>query len=156
MLSWGLVSGLAESAPPPASTSNLVSADWSVSASPNLASKPPAQQIVESFIRAEQHYFEGESFLGDGEYVCSFRFADLRHNGFLSLAFGIGVTDRPSCSDIYIIDKVPSGFEMYRTAGEVGAGSDIPDAVADLGNDGKFEFLLDKSFASIEEQCRAT
>src|SRR5712692_6699966 len=87
--------------------SKLASYDWSVSSSRNLATNPPSQNLVESFVRSLEISSSGYSAIGGegGGYVCSFLFADLRHDGFLSLIYGLGVTDRPSSMDVEIVDK---------------------------------------------------
>ena len=91
----------------------------------------------------------------DGEYICSFAFADLRHDGVLSLVAGIGVRDRPSCRAITIIDKTKSGFEACGSGGHIGAGEDIPAQIQDLNHDGHFELLLPHGLATFPQQCAA-
>ena len=140
--------------PIPASPSSLASYDWSAKASPNLVSNPPPQTVVESFLSSVQISVWGDSDLGSGESVCSFRFADLRHDGFLSLVAGIGVTER-SCGNIYIIDKTASNLEIYFSAGANDAGRDVSARIADLRHDGSLEFLLEDELGSIAGQCSA-
>jgi hypothetical protein len=106
--------------------------DWSLNASPNLARQPPPQKLVDAFVRSIEISARGESYIGEGEEVCSFAFANLRNDGFLSLVFGKGVTDRPSCRDVYIVDKVKSGFEMYWGGGEISDGNDVSANIRDL------------------------
>src|SRR5271167_2587730 len=69
---------------------NLASSDWSVRASPNLASNPPPEKAIVSFLNSVQTSVGAEPEIGEIdsdsehlEYVCSFRFADLRHDGSL-------------------------------------------------------------------------
>src|SRR5207248_9684888 len=99
----------------------------------------------------------GYSSIGEpgGVYVCSFGFADLCHDGFLSLIAGIGVVDRPSCMGIKIVDRGASGFEMYSSGGGIGAGSDVVGNISDLGHDRKLEFLPDSGLGSIPQRCSA-
>src|SRR2546421_12475939 len=82
----------------PAPRAKLASYDWSAKASPNLSRNPPSKRIVEAFVRSIEVSVYGLSSIGDregGDEICSYAFADLRHNGFLSLVFGKGVIDRP-------------------------------------------------------------
>lgn len=117
-------------------------------------SNPPPQAIVESFLSSVQTSVWGDSDLGSGESVCSFRFADLRHDGFLSLVAGIGVTER-SCSNIYIVDKTASSIEIYLSGGANDAGRDVSASITDLRRDGNLEFLLEDELGSIAGQCSA-
>jgi hypothetical protein len=88
-----------------------------------------------------------------GVYVCSFRFADLRHDGLLSLAFSTGISDRPSCRGMSIIDKTPSGFESFGASGEIG--TDVTAAIQDLRHDGHLEILLPYGLATFPQTCAA-
>jgi hypothetical protein len=138
--------------------SKLAFSNWSVSASPNLAQNPPNKKLVEDFIRALDLAAKGFSTMGEegGSYVCSFQFANLHHDAVLSLIAGIGVKDRPSCMAIEIVDKTASGFEVYSSGGELGAGSDVASNVKDLSRDGRLEFLLDGALGVIPQRCTAT
>lgn len=155
----GLVPMGAQAAGPTAARrSKLASADWSVSASPNLANNPPMIKTVQSFVRGVEISIRGDSALGEGgESLCSFRFADLRHDGFLSLVAGFGSTDSlSSCRGIYIVDKTASGFAMRSTDGAVGTGADVADNIRDLGHDGNLELLVYINMAAtIGAQCGA-
>jgi hypothetical protein len=139
--------------PPP--RSELAASNWSVNASPNLAHNPPSKRVVEAFVGSIEIAVWGESYIGEGEEICSFRFADLRHSGFVSLVYGKGVTDRPSCRDVYIIDRTASGFEMYWGGGDIGAGGDVSGGIMDLRHDGNLELLLGDSLGSIPHRCIA-
>ncbi len=136
--------------------SRLASYDWLTTSSRNLATDPPAKKVVEEFVRLFEISVRGESYLGDGEDVCSFCFADLRHDGVLSLVYGIGVTNRPSCRDVYIIYRTSFGFEGYWISGGLGAGSNVASHIKDLQKDGKLEFLLDNSAGYIRGECFAS
>ncbi len=92
----------------------------------------------------------GESLLGDDMEICAFSFADLRHSGSLSLVYGLDTIDRPSTCATYVVDKTPSGFELY-----AGAGGELKKA-EDLGKDGKTELVLDTGIGSIQGQCYAS
>jgi hypothetical protein len=137
---------------------NLAAYNWAVNASPNLATNAPSARVIESFTRFVEHSALGESFLGDkgGTEICSYRFANLRNDGFFSLVVGIGLKQRPGCGDVDIIDKAKSktGFELFWSGG-LHAGSDIPGSIEDLGSDGKLEFLLRDTLGSIRGRCSA-
>lgn len=72
----------AGSAPP----EDLATADWSVNARPNLATKPPPKQVVQSFVT--KRYSQPD--IGLEPSVISFAFADLRQSGTLSLTASLG------------------------------------------------------------------
>ncbi|HYB90622.1 MAG TPA: hypothetical protein VEC38_06220 [Candidatus Binataceae bacterium] len=142
---------------PAAPRAKLASYDWSTTASPNLGRNPPPKKLVENLIRSLELAETGFSIMGDkdGTYVCSFTFADLRHNGMYSLVAGIGVTDRPSCRGITIIDKTSAGFESCGQGGEIGSGSDVAAQIRDLNHDGHLEILLSYGLGSLEQRCAA-
>jgi len=131
--------------------------DWSATAANNLAAKPPQKKDVERFVAAVENAVTGDSILGveGGTYICSFRFADLHHAGVLSLAVGIGVVDRPSCGEIEVIDRTPSGFELYKSGGSIGAGADMPSNIRDLGNDGRLQILVYSGLSILTDRCTA-
>ncbi len=93
----------------------LVSADWSVNATHNLASNPPKLDAVKDF----ENRFWGaseEDAKEFGDDVCEFRFADLRSSGNLSLIVSVGSRNsRFGCTQLYIFDRAPTGFELYHT-----------------------------------------
>ncbi len=149
----GLISGAFAAPPIRPRRSALAADDWSVKASPNLSVKPPSAKLVDGFLRAYVHSY---SDLYSSAELCSFYFADLRHDGILSLVAGTGVTDRPSCRDVYIIDKTSSGFKIYMNSGAIGASSDVADSIEDLHRDGKLEFILYNSLGSLGNECIAT
>ncbi len=94
--------------------------------------------------------------MGEGEEVCSFAFADLLNDGFLSLVAGYGNSYTPhSCRGIYIINKTASGFEMYTTDGADNTGAEVADNIRDLGRDGKLEILMDSGLGTITATCSA-
>jgi hypothetical protein len=89
--------------------------------------------------------------------MCSFQFADLRRQGFLSLVAGLGIADRPSCGGIVIIDATKQGFEFYGSGGETGAGGDVSAQIRDLHHDGHLEFVLDATLGVLPpQQCAAS
>jgi hypothetical protein len=138
-----------------ANPQNLASYDWSVLKSPNLAKNPPPQKVVEDFISSFEDREDAALDKEAGVYVCSFQFADLRRDGFLSLVFGVGIKDRPSCRGVTIIDRTKSGFESYGAGGEIDSGSDISEQIRDLHHDGHLEFLLDYGGAEFPQRCAA-
>jgi hypothetical protein len=152
MVIWGLLMATsvhADDSVLPSQTA-LAKADWSVKASPNLAKQPPSLETVEAFVLALETSVLGESLLGDDTEICSFRFADLRHDGSLSLVYGEDTIDRPSTCAVHVVDKTRSGFELYSGAeGEL-------EKVEDLGKDGKIELVLDTGSGSIQGQCHAS
>src|SRR5579862_7182850 len=74
----------------------LGKADWSVKASVNLAKNPPDEETVEHFVAAVENAIQHETSMEYGMSVCRARFEDLRHNGTLSLIYGLYTADRPS------------------------------------------------------------
>jgi hypothetical protein len=146
-----------------ATGSGLASDDWSVKASPNLAAKPPSMKVLVKFLDAIDSSTGGDGDLGESEsddehgaYVCSFRFADLHGDGSLSLVAGLGVPNRLSCRDVYIIDKTAKGFEIYITGGSIGDGQNVSASLEDLRHDGKMEFLLGDGLGDIQNKCGAS
>jgi hypothetical protein len=146
-----LAEGQASSGP------KLASDNWSVNASPNLGKNPPAKKKVEKFVAFMEDSVSGDSILGveGGTYICSFRFADFRHDGSFSLFAGIGVVDRPSCGEFEVIDKTASGFELYQSGGSIGAGGDMLANIKDLRHDSNLEFLLHAGLGEIPQRCAA-
>ena len=154
---WSLAAPLGAQAAGPTSAppSKLASADWSVKASPNLASKPPPIKTLASFLNSVLES-AGQLYPDIGESdVCSFAFKDLRRDGYLSLVAGIGVPDRSSCADVYIIDKTASGFEVYSSGGAIDSAADVSGSIKDLRRDGHLEFILDDTLAK-QDECQAT
>jgi len=120
-------------------------------------------KILVNFLNSVDTSTGGDGDIGEidsdpehAEYVCSFRFADLRRNGSLSLVAGLGVPNRPSCRDVYIIDKTSSGLEIYLSGGGIDVGADVSASIKDLRQDGNLELLLDNGLASIRSQCGAS
>ncbi len=132
LLGWLLT--VASSAAGAPQRGDLVSADWSVNASPSLEKDPPSQQMVWNFI----NHFWDESF--PGGRLCSFRFVDLRHAGELSL---VAVYDggRPSCNFLTVFDKRPTGVEVYSYDGGRSY-ADAKDIVTDINDDGHLELVV--------------
>jgi hypothetical protein len=115
----------------------LVSADWSVNVAHNLASNPPSLDAVEDFTGRAI----GESEDNPPVHVCEFRFADLRSSGNLSLI--VSVDPGRGCTELYIFDKAPTGFELYHpTAAGIVVGHDLANSVLDINHDGRHELVL--------------
>jgi hypothetical protein len=134
-----------------ARSSKLASYDWSVKASPNLARNPPRKEMVNSFLRSLMDPYEELD-----EVVCSLRFADLRHDGNLSLVAGTDSSGRMLCSEVYIVDKAASSFDVFLGGFSVGAGTDVSSSIEDVGRDGNFEYVADWNLGSITGQCIAS
>ncbi len=112
----------------------LVSADWSVNAAHNLASNPPSLDAVEDFTGRAI----GESEDNPPVDVCEFRFADLRNSGNFSLI--VSINPGRGCTELYIFDRTPKGFESYET--EAVYGHDLANSVLDINHDGRHELVL--------------
>jgi len=124
--------------------------NWSITASPNLASHPPSKKTVAAFVRAMQEAIDGESSIGDGEEVSEYQFAPMRHNGSFSLVFMTCVTDRPCIGGFSVVDRSAFGFQMYSSGGD-------GYRVSDLRHDGNLEFVVHQALGSIEPNgCDAT
>jgi len=124
--------------------------DWSVKASPNLASNPPHKEMVNSFLRSIMNSYEELD-----EVICSFRFVDLQHDGNLSLVVGTDSSGRMLCSEVYIVDKTASSFEIFLGGFSSGAGTDVSSSVQDIRGDGNFEYVADWVLGIIQGQCIA-
>jgi hypothetical protein len=87
-----------------AAQQELSKANWSATSAHNLATNPPSNREILTFI---------EKLRGlEGAYLhlCSSQFADLRHSGNLSLV--ASWSDGRFC-DVEIFDKSTVGFEVY-------------------------------------------
>ncbi len=113
----------------------LVSADWSVNGAHNLASNPPSLDAVEDFTGRAI----GESEDNPPVDVCEFRFADLRSSGNLSLIVSVAPGSW-GCTELYVFDRTPKGFEVYET--EAVVGHDLAKSVLDINHDGRHELVL--------------
>ncbi len=139
--------------------------DWSVNASPDLAAQPPSREVVERFVRSiEISVTDTSGLVGGTQKLRSYKFADLRHDGFMSLVAETGPDGAASCSDshnavfcaVYIVDKTRTGFEIYKAFGSIDAGGTVPLGVQDLRHDGNLEVIISQPFTSIFRQCIAT
>ena len=153
----GIAIGLANLTPQPPQA--LAFYDWSVTASPNLAADAPSREVVERFVLSIETSTTGMTLTGGTQKLRSYKFADLRHDGFLSL-----VAQTASCSDfpgegfcsVYIVDKTRTGFEIYKTIGSTEPGGTLPLGVQDLRHDGNLEVIISQPFTSIFSQCIAS
>jgi sugar lactone lactonase YvrE len=135
--------------------------DWSVTASPNLAANAPSREAVERFMVSIETSTDGLLLIDGTEKLRSYKFADLRHNGFLSLVAQTSHYGTASCSDfsnagfcsVYIVDKTRTGFEIYRTLGSIEPGGTAPLGVQDLGHDGNLEVIVNQPFTPVFSQC---
>ncbi len=145
------VSGASER---PARSPALASRNWSVTASPNLTQRPPSNREVQNFV-AGVEFALGEIDEVDrrGIYACSWRFLDLRQDGFLSLVGVPCPSDRPSDIYPFVIDHNAKGFELYWSPAAIGPGQTLASSLQDLRGDGKLEFVVDDPLGSIQGQC---
>ncbi len=138
----------AESADPlPPAAKDLASYDWTTHAKRNLADHPPPDDVVSQFLNSMV------SEPGIPMALCSFRFADLKHNGVLSLVLGADVSGRGLCRQFYVVDKGPHGFQTFGLDGEWGQGSDVANEIEDAGNDGHLELLYQDQLSSRVTGC---
>jgi hypothetical protein len=89
--------------------------------------------------------------------VCSFRFADLRHNGNLSLVAGTDSSGRGLCRQVDILDKTASGFQVYEITGSIGIGAGVPARIRDIRRNGNLQLVIDQDFTMDQgsAQCAA-
>jgi hypothetical protein len=97
----------AEPVKPPA----LASYDWSISATPNLAAKPPPKQVIQAFLT--KLYPRWAGLYKPSEYD-SFAFADLRQSGTLSLVAALAPGGPGGCGATVIVDKEGQKFDRAR------------------------------------------
>jgi hypothetical protein len=136
----------AESTPTPA----LPSYNWAVKASPNLATHPPPVEAVRDFMEQTS----GSS----GVPVCSFRFADLRHEENLTLLLTLWDGGHGGCGSLYIVDRTPTGFQTHLGWCNLNGIDDVNQVLRDINRDGKFEVIIDSEFTDYEggNHCLAT
>jgi hypothetical protein len=131
-----------------ASQTKLGSADWSEKASPNLATKLPSKDEVKELITALVSNDELD------EDVCSFRFANLQDGENLSLVVGTDSSGRELCNEIYVVDKVASGFDVYYGIGSMGSGTDVSGSIESI--QGKLFYVGDWTLGEVKGQCNAS
>ena len=105
---------------------DLKRADWSVNAPHDLAHNPPSEEAVRSFIGHMTNK------------VCDPHFADLKHNGTLSLVLADDGGGTADCNYTEIFDKSGGRVEEY----ELDRYLDTP-GVEDIDGDGHFEVIVD-------------
>jgi len=156
----GLAIGPANAAPQPPQA--LAFYDWSVTASPDLATNAPSREVVDRFLVSIET--STTSVIGGMQKLRSYKFANLRHDGFLSLLAQTGPDKTASCNDypngglcsVYIVDKTRTGFEIYKTVGSIEPGGTVPLGVQDLRHDGNLEVVINQPFTSIFSKCIAS
>jgi len=156
----GLAIGPANLTPQPPQA--LAFYDWSVTASPSLAANAPSREVVDRFLVSIET--STTKLIGVMQKPRSYKFANLRHDGFLSLVAQTGPDKTASCNDypygglcsVYIVDKTRTGFEIYKTFGSIEPGGTVPLGVQDLGHDGNLEVVVSQPFTSIFSQCIAS
>jgi hypothetical protein len=110
----------------------LASYDWSVNSPHSLESNPPSADLVWTFVTAATG---SDPRIG---HLCSFRFANLRGAGDLSLVVSIDWGGTGGCNETAIFDRTPSGFDAYTSWAGFG-----DDSVQDIDHDGRYELVLD-------------
>jgi hypothetical protein len=91
-----------------AAVPDLASYDWSVSAKPNLAAKPPPKHVIQAFLT--KLYPRWAGLYKPSEYD-SFAFADLRQSGTLSLVAALAPGGPGGCGSTVIADKEGQKFD---------------------------------------------
>ena len=110
-----------------------------MTASNNLRDRPPSKQAVWNLVA----HVWGEDWDGDRDKICSFRFADLRHSGELSLVAIIdGGSAVVSCDLLAILDRTPAGFEEYDYIWAGLRSDDVNDFLKDIDNDGNLKIVV--------------
>jgi hypothetical protein len=111
---------------------------------------------VDAFIKAQENLAIGYS--DDLLRVCSFRFADLRRDGNLSLVAGTDGSGRGLCRQIDILDKKASGFEVRSITGSIGVGDDVASRIKDIRHNGNLQLVVDEDFTIFQgaAQCAAS
>ena len=120
----------AKTAPRPLSSHN-----WSVNASPNLATKPPPKAAVRRLmdqLEPDEDNYETQ--------ICSFRFVDLGHDGNLTLLVSRYDGGRGGCGDVYIVDRTAGGFQQHDLSTTVYGNDNVSDVLSDI--DGKTYLTL--------------
>lgn len=137
-----------------ATTPRLVTADWStVNASP-MSTNPPSVQDVTDLIS----YLQTPVIAGvPTDTVCSFRFANLRNTGTLSLVATVN-EGAGFCNSIFIVDKTAGGFSINQVTGAKGCGQDLSTVVQDLSANGTYELVVDTNFTFDQglDHCAAS
>jgi hypothetical protein len=140
--------------PAPSST-ELGRADWSVKASPNLAQKPPNKKTIEAFVATVDNS-SAATLTESGMALCFAEFADLRHDGTLSLIVGLKIVGRAppfDACEAYIVDKTPAEFEMLDGGGEaIGAEWNV---LLHSTNEIKPALVLNSFLATAKNYCSA-
>lgn len=117
----------------------LASANWSSENQQSLIGRPPSLAQVQALV----NYLRGTDFT-----VCSFRFANLRNVGTLSLVTFVD-EGNGFCNYIDIIDKEDaSAFTLNEIEQSRTAGDDYGKAIQDLDSNGASELVVKIDFAS--------
>ena len=112
----------------------LAAMDWSVKAPHDLAHNPPSEKAVRSFIGNMTN-----SVGSITNQVCNVQFADLKHNGTLSLVLGDDGGGTADCNYTEIFDKNAESIEEYFLDAYIGT-----PGVEDINGDGRFEVVVDE------------
>jgi len=133
--------------PPP-----LLAADWSATAKPSLATRPPTKADVAALLAYADNLKQGtaDGNLPQDEDIDSFQFVDLRGSGVLSLVAETNLNEKHGGYVVEILDKTLAGLAHYWMWVDPG-----PDEVVaqDLDGDGKYELVIDQRFIFQCEAC---
>jgi hypothetical protein len=125
---------------------DLARADWSLNAAHSLAKDPPSNEAVWNFMT----HFWGDAWVEQGK-LCSFRFADLRHSGELSLVAIYDWGGSRDCNQLTIFEKSPAGVEGFDYGGGPLLDDNVKDIAKDIGGDGHLELAV-RSFDMTERE----
>ena len=126
----------------------LSSYNWSVNASPNLATKPPPKAAVRKLMeQLEPDYGEDN----DQTQICSFRFVDLGHDSNLTLLVTRYDGGRGGCGDVYIVDRTASGFQEHTVSTSLYGTDNVNDVLSQIA--GKTYITAGKY--QVGDQCEA-
>ena len=129
----------------------LLSYNWAVDASPNLAAKPPPKAEIRKLMEQEDSDY-GED--NDQTELCSFKFLDLGHDGNLTLLVTRYDGGRGGCGTVYIVDRTAAGFEQHDLAVSLYGVDDVNKVLVDIN--GK-PYLYDyNDFATYEGADRCS
>jgi len=129
----------------------LSSYDWSVKASPNLATKPPPKTSVRKFME-EIDSDEGEN--NEQTRICSFRFVDLDHGANLTLLVTRYDGGHGGCGAVYVVDRTAANFQQHLLDVGLWGLDDVNKVLRDLN--GKFVLIDDQEFADYRGEARCS
>jgi hypothetical protein len=132
---------------------DIASAEWSVKAPHSLKDNPPENNALWLFMNRQWNPSVDESELtpGNGK-LCSFRFADLRRTGYLSLVAVYDLGGTADCNSLSVFDKTSAGIERYDYSGAlVFPDENNQSVVKDAGGNGRLELVVFDRLAALGE-----